>query len=200
MDQFIIDFIARGGYLGIALLMVAENVIPPIPSELIMGAGGMAMARGSMQFWPLLLAGTVGSTLGNYAWFVVCDRLGYERMKVLVDRWGRWLTVEWEDIEKTARFFRKHGHWAVFAVRMSPLMRTMISLPAGLSQMQHGKFLAYTFVGAAVWNAVLIGGGHLLADRFAQAGNWFGWIVLASTALGLVWWLYRVMTWKPRAA
>lgn len=200
MDQFIIDFIARGGYFGIALLMVAENVIPPIPSELIMGAGGMAMARGSMQFWPLLLAGTVGSTLGNYAWFYVCDRLGYERMKALVDRWGRWLTVEWEDIEKTARFFRKHGHWVVFAVRMSPLMRTMISLPAGLSHMKHGKFLAYTFVGAAIWNAVLIGGGHLLADRFAQAGNWFGWIVLGSTALGVVWWLYRVLTWKPRAA
>ena len=80
MHDLILRLIEQGGYLGIFVLMVIENVFPPIPSEVIMGYGGVAVARGTMEFWPLLLVGTVGSTLGNYAWFVAGDRLGYRRL------------------------------------------------------------------------------------------------------------------------
>jgi membrane protein DedA with SNARE-associated domain len=199
MTEWILRLIEQGGYWGIAFLMFIENVFPPIPSEVIMGLGGIAVARGSMQFWPLLLVGTVGSTLGNYVWFLAGDKLGYQRLRPIADRWGRWLTLEWEDIEKASRFFRNHGQWIVFVMRFSPFLRTMISLPAGLSHMKHWKFLVFTFVGAAVWNAALIHGGRWLSHYFAEAQGWLNAIIIASVALGIAVYIWRVATWKPRA-
>ncbi|MGN6357996.1 MAG: DedA family protein [Novosphingobium sp.] len=198
MANWILHLIEQGGYLGIAFLMFIENVFPPIPSEVIMGLGGIAVARGSMEFWPLLIVGTVGSTLGNYVWFLAGDKWGYARLKPLVDRWGRWLTMEWEDVEQATRFFRRHGQWIVFAMRFSPFLRTMISLPAGLSHMKHGKFLVFTFFGAAVWNTALIGGGHWLSHYLKEAEVWLNWGVIATIAVVLAAYAWRVVTWKPR--
>ena len=198
MTDWIITLIEQGGYLGIGLLMIIENVFPPIPSELIMGLGGMAMARGTMDFWPLLVAGTIGSTIGNYAWFHIGDRWGYQRLQPIVDRGGRWLTLEWEDIEKATRFFRRHGHWVVFFLRFSPLLRTMISLPAGLSHMPRLKFLAYTFAGSAVWNTGLILGGSWLAGALGEAQHLLNWFVIGTGALAVGAYIWRVVTWKPR--
>ena len=197
MNDWIIRFIEQGGYVGIFVLMVLENVFPPIPSELIMGIGGIAVARGSMTFWPLLAVGTIGSTLGNYVWFLLGDRLGYARLRPFVDRWGRWLTMEWEDVESATGFFRRHGQWVVFALRFSPFLRTMISLPAGIAHMKHWRFLLFTFAGAAVWNTLLIHGGRLAA-RFAWFERWLGYGVLALTAGIIAWYLWRVATWKRR--
>ncbi|MFT4027499.1 MAG: DedA family protein [Novosphingobium sp.] len=198
MAEWILHLIEQGGYLGIAFLMFIENVFPPIPSEVIMGLGGIAVARGTMEFWPLLIVGTIGSTLGNYVWFLAGDKWGYRRLKPLVERWGRWLTMEWEDVEAATRFFQRHGQWIVFAMRFSPFLRTMISLPAGLAHMKHGKFLAFTFAGAAVWNAALIQGGSLLARYLHEAQHWLNWIVAATAVLTLGAYLWRVLTWKPR--
>jgi membrane protein DedA with SNARE-associated domain len=199
MDEWIITLIEQGGYWGIAFLMFLENVFPPIPSELIMGLGGILVARGSMEFLPLLAVGTVGSTLGNYVWFLAGDRLGYQRLEPIVARWGRWLTMEWEDVERASRYFRRHGQWIVFAMRFSPFLRTMISLPAGLAHMKHGKFLAFTFAGAAVWNTLLIFGGRWLNAYLAETKQWLGWIVVGSLVLVIAAYLWRVATWKPRS-
>ena len=197
MTEWIIHLIEQGGYWGILFLMALENIFPPIPSELIMGVGGIAVARGTMGFWPLLLAGTIGSTLGNYVWFLIGDRFGYKRLHPVVSRWGRWLTMEWEDVEKASRFFRRHGQWVVFVMRFSPFLRTMISLPAGLSHMRHGRFLLFTFAGAAVWNALLIEGGRRLAE-VAGAEKIAGNVVIGLLVLTVLWYLWRVATWKPR--
>lgn len=198
MNHWIVHLIEQGGYTGILLLMILENVFPPIPSELIMGLGGIAVARGTMTFWPLLLAGTVGSTLGNYVWFLAGDRFGYARLRPIVARWGRWLTMEWDDAEKATAFFRRHGQWVVFAMRFSPFLRTMISLPAGLAHMKHGRFLAFTFAGAAVWNTLLIHGGRLIAGYLAAFEDVIGYSILALTVGFVLWYLWRVATWKPR--
>lgn len=198
MNELIIRLIEQGGYWGIFVLMVVENLFPPIPSELIMGLGGIAVARGTLSFWPLLVVGTVGSTLGNYAWFLVGDRLGYHRLRPLVDRWGRWLTVEWDDIEQATAFFRRHGQWIIFALRFSPFLRTIISLPAGLTHMRHLRFLLFTFAGAAVWNAALIKGGQFLA-RFQESSAFvMDALVIAGLAVAVLGYAYRVITWKPR--
>ena len=198
MTEWILHFIEQGGYWGIALLMFIENVFPPIPSEVIMGLGGIAVARGTMEFLPLLIVGTVGSTLGNYVWFLVGDRLGYERLRPLVARWGRWMTLEWEDIEQASAFFRRRGQWVVFLMRFSPFLRTMISLPAGLAHMRHETFLAYTFFGAAIWNAGLILGGHWLSRYFVEAQDWLNVLIIASIGIAVAAYLWRVITWKPR--
>lgn len=197
MDGWIIRLIEQGGYLGIAALMFIENVFPPIPSELIMGLGGVFVARGTMQFWPLMAAGTIGSTLGNYAWFLAGDKLGYQRLRPLVQRYGRWLTINWRDVEAATAFFQRHGQWIVFFLRFSPFLRTLISLPAGLTHMKHWKFLVFTFAGAAVWNALLIVGGHWLADYMKTMDHVVGPAIIAMMGLAVLVWLYRVIRWKP---
>jgi membrane protein DedA with SNARE-associated domain len=199
MHGFIIEAIARGGYWGIAFLMAIENIFPPIPSEVIMGIGGVLVARGVMEFWPLLIAGTVGSTLGNYVWFWIGDRWGYRRLEPFVARHGRWLTLEWEDIEKATRFFQRHGQWVVLCLRFSPFLRTMISLPAGLSHMKTWRFLLFTFVGAGIWNVLLILGGTWLGRYLETSQDVLGWIVVGTLALALAAYVWRVLTWKPRA-
>lgn len=197
MNDWIIHLIEQGGYLGILLLMALENIFPPIPSELIMGVGGIAVAHGRMTFWPLLLVGTIGSTFGNYCWFLVGDRFGYARLRPFVSRHGRWLTMSWQDVENATAFFRRHGQWVVFAMRFSPFLRTMISLPAGLSHMGHWRFLAFTFAGAAVWNTILIQGGQLVA-RVAGLEKILGQGIAALTGVIVLWYVWRVATWKTR--
>lgn len=198
MAEWILYLIESGGYWGIAFLMFIENVFPPIPSELIMGLGGVAVARGAMDFWPLLAVGTAGSTLGNYAWFLVCDKFGYRRLRPLVDRWGRWLTMDWDDVEKSTRFFRRHGQWIVFVLRFSPFFRTLISIPAGLAHMKHGTFLLFTFAGAAVWNAALVKGGHWLSTYLETSQGLLDWGIVAGVVFSLAIYLWRVLTWKPK--
>lgn len=198
MHELIIETIAQGGYLGIALLMVIENVFPPIPSEVIMGIGGVLVARGTMEFWPLLAAGTIGSTAGNYVWFWIGDRWSYRRLRPFIDRWGRWLTLDWEHIEQASRFFQRHGQWVVLFLRFSPFLRTIISLPAGLAHMNVWRFLIFTFVGAGIWNVLLILGGQWLAIYLEESEGVIGWIILGLVGLAVAAYVWRLLTWKPR--
>jgi membrane protein DedA with SNARE-associated domain len=198
MHELIIRAIEQGGLVGIFLLMALENIFPPIPSEVIMGLGGVAVSRGTMDFWPLMISGTVGSTLGNYAWYWLGDHWGKTRLEPFVERWGRWLTMEWEDVEKARRFFRRHGPWVVFVFRFTPIFRTMISLPAGLAHMGVWRFLAFTFAGAFIWNLLLVEGGRRLADWLEESQHILGWIILGFIGLALIGYLWRVVTWKPR--
>ena len=198
MHELIIRAIEQGGLVGIFLLMALENIFPPIPSEVIMGRGGVAVSRGTMDFWPLMISGTVGSTLGNYAWYWLGDHWGKTRLEPFVERWGRWLTMEWEDVEKARGFFRRHGPWVVFVFRFTPIFRTMISLPAGLAHMGVWRFLAFTFAGAFIWNLLLVEGGRRLADWLEESQHILGWIILGFIGLALIGYLWRVVTWKPR--
>lgn len=198
MQEWVLSIIAAGGYWGIGFLMVLENLIPPIPSELIMGIGGVLVARGQMEFVPLLVVGTIGTTLGNYAWYWVGDRLGYKRLEPLIDRYGRWLTMDFQHIEQAASFFQRHGQWVVFVLRFSPVLRTIISLPAGLAHMSKWRFLAFTFAGAAVWNVILIEAGRRLAPFLERYETVSSWVVGGTVVLFAGYYIYRVLTWKPR--
>jgi membrane protein DedA with SNARE-associated domain len=199
MHELIIDTIARGGYWGIALLMAIENIFPPIPSEVIMGIGGVLVARGAMEFWPLLIAGTVGSTAGNYVWFWIGDRWSYRRLRPFIDRWGRWLTLDWEHIEQATGFFQRHGQWVVFFLRFSPFLRTIISLPAGLAHMNAWRFLVFTFLGAGIWNVILILAGKWLAEWLDDRQDLIGWVMAGLVVAALAAYVWRLSTWKPRA-
>ncbi len=198
MDAFVVRLVELGGYWGIFFLMIAENVFPPIPSELIMGLGGVFVARGKMEFWPLLAVGTAGTVVGNYVWYALGDRLGYQRLRPFVERWGRWLTLEWNDIEKASHFFQKHGQWVVFVMRFSPFLRTMISLPAGLTHMPRWRFVLFTAAGSAIWNVVLIAGGQLLGSRLDNAERIIGWLTIASVVVLACWYGWRVAHWKQK--
>ena len=198
MHDLIIEAIAKGGYVGIFLLMAIENIFPPIPSEVIMGVGGVLVARETMDFGMLLLVGTAGSTAGNYAWYWVGDKMGYRRLQPIIEKHGRWITLDFEDIQKAAHFFQKYGQWVVFFLRFSPFLRTMVSLPAGLAHMSLWRFLVFTFAGSAIWNVLLIEGGRRLAPLIERYEAYASWSIVGLVALMLVWYVWRVITWKPR--
>ena len=186
------------GYLGVFLLMVLENVIPPVPSEVIMGVGGIAAAQGKMNFALLVAVGTLGCAIGNLFWWEIGRRYGYERLKPMVDRWGRWLTMEWEDVERLRRFFDRWGGVTVFIFRFMPLGRTVISIPAGLMHMPFWRFVAYTTAGSLVWNTILVGVGFWLGTTFETIDHWIAPGVTAIVVIALIAYVWRVLTWKPR--
>ncbi|HEX7821914.1 MAG TPA: DedA family protein [Sphingobium sp.] len=219
MTDWIVNLIDSGGYWGIALLMVIENVFPPIPSELIMGIGGIRVGQGRMDLVPLLVVATLGSTLGNYVWYLFGRALGFHRLRPLVDRWGRVLTLEWRDVRKINLMFRKYGPGIVFVFRFMPAFRTMVSLPAGLFRMGHvllqasscvrsgwraeiaqqGRFLLWTAAGALIWNIILAGGGYYLGKRITEIDKYLGPVTWAIIVLAIVGYVYRFLTWKPYA-
>lgn len=196
MTRFILDWIAWGGYLGIFLLMALENIVPPIPSEVIMGLGGMAVARGHMELWALVAVGTAGSVAGNWFWYWIGDGIGYRRLRPFVERHGRWLTLTWSDVERVHRFFVKHGQWVVFVFRFLPVGRTIVSLPAGMTHMPKWRFLLWTAAGAAIWNTVLASAGLYLGSNFRELDRFVGPVAVAIGVGMVAWYLWRVATWQ----
>ena len=198
MHEFILRAIEQGGLLGIFLLMAVENIFPPIPSEVIMGLGGVAVSRGTMDFWPLMIVGTVGSTAGNYVWYWLGDHWGRTRLEPFVNRWARWLTMEWQDVERAQGFFQRHGPWVVFVFRFTPVFRTMISLPAGLFRMGHLRFLLWTAGGALIWNIILAYAGYVLGRNFQDIDRYLGPAATICVVGAVILYLWRLATWRPR--
>ena len=199
MTDLIVTLIAWGGYVGIFLLMALENIFPPIPSEVIMGLGGIAVAQGRMEMVPLLLWGTAGSVAGNYIWYAIGRHFGYLGLRPTVERYSRWLTVEWQDVERLHDFFARHGQWVVFVFRFMPTFRTIVSLPAGMACMPRWRFLLWTAAGAAVWDSILAGAGYYLGTNFRELDRFVGPAAIAIMAVIAVVYLWRVITWKPRS-
>jgi membrane protein DedA with SNARE-associated domain len=185
------------GYWGVFFLMLLENVIPPVPSEAIMSIGGIAVAKGQMDFALLVFAGTTGTIVGNLFWWEIGRRLGYQRLKPFFDRWGRWLTMDWDHVEKLRSYFDRWGGPTVFVFRFMPIGRTLISLPAGLMHMPFWRFVLYTAGGSLVWNIFLVGIGYALGAGIEDVDRWVGPAVIAVVAGILLLYVWRVLTWKP---
>ncbi len=200
MTELILDVIRWGGYLGIFILMALENVFPPVPSEIIMGFGGVLVARGEMAFWPLLLIGTAGTVAGNLFWYWLGHRWSEAQLRFFVMRYGRWLTFEWRGFVRARRLFLRYGDWIVFLFRFSPFLRTIVSLPAGLAHMKLWRFCLFTFAGSLFWNGALILGGRALSGFIAQYEEIVGIAIIAMFVLGVAYYIYRVVTWKPARA
>ena len=198
MTQWFLETLEHWGYLGIFLWMALENIIPPIPSEVIMGFAGIAVAHGKLDFAGVMIAGTLGSTLGNYFWYWIGRYVPLQRLRPFVERNGRWLTVEWDDVERIDRFFFRHGQWLIFVMRFMPFGRSIISLPAGVSNMPQWKFIVWTLAGTAIWNLFLTGAGYWLGANFREAERWTGPAAAVLLAAITVFYLWRVITWKPK--
>jgi membrane protein DedA with SNARE-associated domain len=197
MTEILLTLLDKGGYLGIFLLMAAENIFPPIPSEVIMGAAGVLVARGQMTFMTLWIIATAGTVAGNLFWYWIGVRWSEQQLKAIIDRWGRWLTFEWDEFTRARDIFRKYGDWIVFLLRFSPILRTIVSLPAGLAHMKLWRFVLFTALGSAIWNGILIFGGKALAGLIDEYETLAGYGVVAFVLAGVVFYVYRVVTWKP---
>lgn len=187
---------ANWGYWGVFFLMILENVIPPVPSEAIMSVAGIAVSKGQMNFAALVAVGTAGTVIGNLFWWEVGRRLGYKRLKPLIDRWGRWLTMDWHEVEKLKRYFDRWGGPTVLVFRFMPIGRTVISIPAGLMHMPFWRFVLYTAVGSLIWNVILVGVGYWLGASVADIDHWVGPVVTAIVVAIVLLYLWRVLTWK----
>jgi len=200
MTDLLLELLDKGGYLGIFVLMMLENVFPPIPSEVIMGAAGVLVARGQMTFVTLWIVATAGTVVGNLFWFWLGARWNEDTLKRVIDRWGRWLTFEWDEFTRARDIFRRHGDWIVFLLRFSPILRTIVSLPAGLAHMKLWRFVLFTALGSAIWNGVLIFGGQALAGLIDRYETLAGYAIVAFVLLGVAIYVYRVVTWEPVSA
>jgi membrane protein DedA with SNARE-associated domain len=196
MTDFLLELLDKGGYLGIFFLMMAENVFPPIPSEVIMGGAGVLVAKGQMTFGTVWVVATLGTVVGNLFWFWIGKVWSEEQLKRIIDRWGRWLTFEWDEFTKARNIFRKYGDGIVFALRFSPLLRTIVSLPAGLAHMKLWRFCLFTFLGSGIWNAVLIFGGQAAAPLVERFEKLAGYGVVLFVLAGAAFYVYRVVSWK----
>lgn len=197
MGGWVVRLIEQSGYLGVGFLMFLETVFPPIPSEVIMPIAGVAAANGDLNLWLVILSGTAGAMLGNIFWYLAARALGLERLKPIVDRFGRWLTVNWSEVERARGWFERHGVAFVLIGRVIPTMRSLVSVPAGLLKMRFRNFVIASTLGTFAWTAVLAGAGYRLKSDFHQVDQFIAPManaVLIVIAIGYVW---RLITHKP---
>ena len=197
MSEWIIGFVTDWGYLGIFLMMVAENIFPPIPSELIMPFAGFAAANGNLNVIGVLVAGVAGSLVGTLAWYYAARLLGLERFRQLCNWFGRFATVSEHDIDQAVHWFDRYGQWAVLLGRLVPAIRTLISVPAGLAAMPLWKFLAVSAIGTTAWTAILTGAGFVLHEQYDLVEGWLDPATYGVVAVVLVVYIWRFVTWKP---
>lgn len=194
MLESIINTINSLGYIGIALLMALENLIPPIPSELIMPLAGFTVTQGKMNFFLVVIAGTIGSVLGATPWYFLGKYWGLKRTKMIADRYGKWLTLSGKDVEKAKDWFDRRGYMATGLGRIIPGIRTYISLPAGISKMPFLPFMIYSSIGSICWVTFLTGTGYILGANYERVGVYlkpFSTIVLIGCLGATIFWITR---------
>ena len=196
MSGWVIRLIEQSGYLGVAFLMFLETIFPPIPSEVIMPIAGMAAAKGKLGFIGVVASGTAGAMLGNTVWYLAARALGVHRLKPLITRYGRWLTVSWPEVQRAERWFAEHGTFFVFFGRLLPTVRSLVSVPAGLLRMRFKSFFFASLFGTAAWTTILAGAGYRLQNDVSEVERMVGPVsnaVLVVLAIGYAWrlWTHR---------
>lgn len=166
MQNFLEEVINQFGYAAIVILIAVENIFPPIPSEVILTFGGFMTAATDMTIAGVIIASTAGSVGGAIVLYYLGSILGAERMKRIVVKYGKWLRVTTDDIDKSYGWFKQYGSWTVFFCRFIPLIRSLISIPAGMSRMGMPKFLVLTTTGTFIWNTVLVNLGASVGENW----------------------------------
>lgn len=197
MATWIIETINALGYAGIFLLMLAESLFPPIPSELIIPFAGFSVVNGTLDLWLVLASATVGAVAGMLPWYFLGRIFGLGRVRALADRYGRWATLNAAEVDTATQWFYRFGPAIVLVGRLIPLIRTLISIPAGLARMPLWRFVLFSSIGALIWNSILVGAGFLLAEHYELVETWLD--PGTNIVLGLVVaiYLYRLVTWRP---
>ena len=172
------------GYLGIFLLMILENLFPPIPSELIMPSAGFAAARGDLHLLGVVAAGALGSVIGTLPLYFIGRAYGEKRLIEWADKHGKWLTLSGKDIKRADDWFDRYGSGVVLFGRLVPGIRSLLSLPAGMSEMPLPKFMLFSALGSALWAALLAYAGYVLGDNYEEVEHLIS--PISKVVLGLV--------------
>ena len=188
------------GYGAILLAMFLENLIPPIPSELIMPLGGFYVAQGQLDFFPVVLAGLIGTVIGALPWYGIGKLVNEERIEKWLEKNGRWIGINSQDLARSRKWFNKYGVSLVFWGRLVPGIRTLISVPAGVELMPITPFLIWTTAGSLIWTLFLTITGFYLGDNYANIQKWispfssiFKTIILLSITTAIVILIYKTL-------
>jgi membrane protein DedA with SNARE-associated domain len=196
--NLILDWISNYGYLGVFFLMALESATLPVPSEIVMPfAGFLVYSEGHMSLVGVILAGSIGCTVGSIAAYVV----GYYAGRPLILRYGRYILLREKHLVSAEKWFAKYGDKATFIARLLPVIRTVISLPAGIAKMNFKKFVLYSFVGSVPWTAMLAAIGYWLGANWREISAVFREldivVILAGIAI-IVWYVLRVRRKRDR--
>lgn len=196
--DLVVGLIDWGGYFGVYLLALLETVFPPIPSELVLPIAGMQAANGPLGLPGVIIAGTLGSMTGNLFWFLIARRISQAELRHFVDRHGRWITMDWRDVEKAQGLFDRHGGGIVFTARLLPAVRTFVSIPAGIAHMPMGRFLAWSTVGTLIFCAVFTSAGYLAGSNVAGIEDFMRPVTAIVVGGIILWYVWRQFTWRRR--
>lgn len=194
ISEWVLAIMDKFGYLGIIFAMFAENVFPPIPSEVIMPAAGFAVARGDLNLVMVVVAGTLGSVLGALPLYYLGSLFNKDRLISYTEKYGKFVFVTPDDVISANDWFNKHGKKAVFLGRMVPGIRSLISIPAGMNTMPLLPFIIYTTAGAAIWTTLLTVAGYHFGQNYEVIQKFlapFSKIFLGLAIVIIIIWLFR---------
>lgn len=198
MQDIIISIMNEFGYFGIMFLIAIENIFPPIPSEVILTFGGFMTSISNLHVIGVILFATLGSVIGAIVLFAIGYIIKPEKLMQIVDgKWGKRLHLKSKDIQHAQDWFLKHGNSTVFFCRFVPILRSMISIPAGMAQMRFTPFLFLTTLGSLIWNIVLVYAGKLAGDHwetivgYVSAYSKVALLIFIGLGIGWVLWMIQ---------
>lgn len=185
LTQWVTDVVDALGYVGVAFIVALENLFPPIPSEVVLPLAGFIAGQGRATLIGMIVAATVGSVVGAWALYGIAAWVGPVRIRRFVGRYGRWVSVDLDELGKAEAWFDRRSRSAVLVCRCVPLIRSLVSIPAGFRRMPLVRFTVATAIGSAIWNCVLVGAGYALGDRYGDVEDYVG-ILQALVIIGVV--------------
>jgi len=201
MEAWITSVMESYGYAGIFFLILLENIFPPIPSEIVLTVGGFMTTTTSLGIFGVIMASTAGSVAGAIILYYVGRWLSVERLEGVVEKYGKWLRLKKQDLHKADAWFDRYGMWTVFFGRLIPVVRSLISIPAGMSGMRLKWFLLFTISGTLIWNAILVIVGAAVGEnreaimRQLELYSNVVYVILIVGAVAAVWYFL----WKRRS-
>lgn len=191
MTDWIIAIMEQLGYLGIALLMFLDNVFPPIPSEIIMPSAGFTASQGQLTLFGVIISGSIGSLIAAAVLYWIGRKIPHAALFTWINRYGKYLFIKSDDVKKALDWFERYGHRVVFFGRMVPAVRSLISIPAGMSHMPFAKFMSYSALGTVIWTTFLACVGFYFGNNtelMQQIFNRVGYAIIAlCILLGCIW-------------
>jgi membrane protein DedA with SNARE-associated domain len=195
VSSFIVNIISSLGYGGIGILMTLESACIPIPSEIIMPFSGYLVFSGTFSLWPVIFWGTVGNLIGS----LIAYFIGFYGGRPLIEKYGKYILVSQHDLERAQSWFEKYGSPSILLSRMLPVVRTFISLPAGIARMPLWRFSLYTLAGSFPWVFVLTYVGILTGENWSEIEIYFrkfDWLIII-LVIGLIgWWIWKKLSKK----
>ena len=194
LEEWVLSVMEKLGYLGIAFLMFLDNIFPPIPSEIIMPSAGYTASKGDLSLIGVIIAGSAGSLIAAMILYWIGRKIPEQRLFSFIEHYGKFLRIKVTDLEKALGWFNQHGHKIVFFGRMIPAVRSLISIPAGMSKMPFGKFMTYSALGTIIWTTFLACLGFYLGENQEMMStilSRIGYVILAIAFIICGIWLYK---------